>query len=784
MHSVQVSRLVLPTLLAIATTVMAQDDNPHIGYVYPAGGQQGTTFEVLLGGQNLDGAFMARVSGDGVTATVVEHIRPLNQGQFKEMQNRMGELRKKKEAAGKGGLRRRGRRTEPREPTGQRTPEDEAMLTEIRKRLATFSIRRSSVPALVETVTLQVTISADAPPGRRELRMQTENGLTNPMIFCVGQLPELVEKSRRDLAVEESQKRGGRGRKRQASSRPDPGTSPTSNEPETETDITLPATLNGQILPGDVDRYRFEARKGQHLVVDVSARKLIPYLSDAVPGWFQATVALLDAEGREVVFDDDFRFHPDPVLHCDIPEDGTYVVELRDALYRGREDFIYRVAVGELPYVTDVFPLGSQAGEETTFSLNGWNLARTEFTRTIAEPGMHLVSSGKDGVASNRVPISVDTVPEHLETEPNNSLDDAQQVSLSSIVNGRIDRAGDIDVFRIIDCPAGTEIVAEVYARRLGSPLDSVIKLTDSDGELVAMNDDYEDKTAGLTTHHADSRLSAIIQRSGHYYLYLGDGQQQGGEAYSYRVHLRPLRPDFELRVVPSSVNARAGTTVPITVHAMRKDGFDGDIVLGLHESPPGFVLSGGRIPAGCDILRATLTVPSEATSPISLSLAGQAFIQRRTVTRLADPADDMMQAFIYRHLVPAEDFQVAVTGTARRSRIMGVLTRRPVSIPVSGTVKVPVIIPTRSFFGEIQVELDDPPAGLSIESVALGRQGSWIVLRSEAEEIESGLKGNLIANVFAAKTGEDSGKGKEQRKRRRILLSALPAIPFEIAGH
>ena len=781
MHFAQAPRLVLPTLLAIATTVVAQDDNPHIGYVYPAGGQQGTTFEVLLGGQDLDGAFMARVSGDGVTATIGEHIRPLNQGQFKEMQNRMGELQKKKEAAGEGGSRGRGRRTEPQEPTGQWTAEDEATLTEIRKWLATFSIRRSSVPALVETVTLQVTISADAPPGRRELRMHTENGLTNPMVFCVGQLSERVEKSGRDLAVEESQKRGGRGRKRQAISRPDPGTSPTSNEPETETDITLPAMLNGQILPGDVDRYRFEARQGQHLVVDVSARKLIPYLSDAVPGWFQATVALLDAEGREVVFDDDFRFHPDPVLHCEIPEDGTYVVEIRDALYRGREDFVYRVAVGELPYVTDVFPLGSQAGEEATFSLNGWNLAQTKFTRTIPEPGMHLVSSGQAGVASNLVPISVDTKPEHLEAEPNNSLDDAQQVTLPTIVNGRIDRAGDIDVFRI-DCRAGTRIVAEVYARRLGSPLDSVIKLTDSDGKLVAMNDDYEDKTAGLTTHHADSRLSARIPRSGHYYLYLGDGQQQGGDAYAYRLYLGPLQPDFELRVVPSSVNARAGTTVPITVHAMRKDGFDGDIVLGLHESPPGFILSGGRIPAGCDIVRATLTVPSEVTIPISLSLAGQAIIQRRTVTRVAGPADDMMQAFIYRHLVPAEDFQVAVTGAARGSDAMGVLTTRPVRIPVSGMVKVPVIIPTRSFFGEIQLELDNPPAGLSIDSVALSGPGSVIVIRSEGDEVERGLKGNLIVNVFAGKTGEDSGKGKEQRKKRRILLGALPAIPFEIS--
>jgi hypothetical protein len=394
---------------------------------------------------------------------------------------------------------------------------------------------------------------------------------------------------------------------------------------------------------------------------------------------------------------------------------------------------------------------------------------------------MHLVASGKDGVASNPVPISVDTMPEHLEAEPNNSLDDAQQVSMPTIVNGRIDRAGDIDVFRI-DCRAGTEIVAEVNARRLGSPLDSIIKLTDADGKLVAMNDDYEDKTAGLITHHADSQLSARIPRSGHYYLYLGDGQQQGGDAYAYRLHLGPLRPDFELRVVPSSVNARAGTTVPITVHAMRKDGFDGDIVVGLHESPLGFILSGGRIPAGCDIVRATLTVPSEATSPISLSLAGQAIIQRRTVTRVAGPADDMMQAFIYRHLVPAENFQVAVTGAARGSSTMGVLATRPVRIPVGGMVKVPVIIPTRSFFGEIQLELDNPPAGLSIESVALSGPGSVIVFRSEADEVERGLKGNLIVNVFAEKAGEDSGKGKEQRKKRRILLSALPAIPFEIS--
>jgi hypothetical protein len=167
---------------------------------------------------------------------------------------------------------------------------------------------------------------------------------------------------------------------------------------------------------------------------------------------------------------------------------------------------------------------------------------------------------------------------------------------------------------------------------------------------------------------------------------------------------------------------------------------------------------------------------------PISLSLAGRAVIRQRAVTHLAVPADDMMQAFIYRHLVPAEDLKVAVTGTSRRSSAMGVRTTRPVRIPVDGTVRVPVVVPTRSFFGVIELELSDPPTGLSIENVSLDRQGSVIVLRSDADQIKRGLKGNLIINAFAAKTGEDSGKGKEQRKKRRVLLSALPAIPFEVA--
>jgi len=710
--------LTLLASLTIASVVRAQEDNPHIGYVYPAGGQQGTTFQVVLGGQHLDGASIARVSGDGVQTKVIEHIRPLNQGQFKEMQNRMGELQKKK-AAATSGSGRRGRGGPQAFTNEDWTAEDEEMLAEIRKRLATFSIRRWSAPALVETVTLEVTVAEDAEPGERELRLQTEQGVTNPLVFCVGQLPEIAEESTRSVAVAESQQRGGRGRKGQQSARPDPGTSPMTDEPQVETEITLPVTLNGQIVPGDVDRYRFQARQGQQLVAVVGARRLIPYLSDAVPGWFQAAVTLFDADGREVAYEDDFHFHPfDPVLHCQIPEDGQYVLEIKDALYRGREDFVYRIALGELPYVTGVFPLGSQSGTETKIKLTGWNLPERATSQVFQEPGLHRISVPAGRVLSNHVPFAVDSLPECLEREPNNELETSQRVTFPMIINGRIDRPGDLDVF-CIECRAGDQIVAEVWARRLGSPLDSVLKLTNAAGVQLAFNDDYEDRAAGLTTHHADSRLSATIPEDGLYYLHLGDAQHMGGDNYGYRLHVDTHKPDFELRVVPSSINARAGTTVPITVHALRKNDFSGDITLALKDPPAGFTLSGGLVAAGQDVVRLTLTVPPESSDPQSLSLEGLAKIQDRDVLRPAVPADDMMQAFIYRHLVPAKDLQVCVIGTPRRLKV-GLVSKETVKIPVGGTAQVLTNLPSKSFFGEIQVELSDPPAEIAIEKVTL----------------------------------------------------------------
>lgn len=764
---VKILTLAMFLALVLATSAHAQLPSPHIGYVYPAGGRQGTTIQVAIGCQNLEGVTNAYISGAGVHAVVVEFVKPLTPQQANQFRERLKELQDKRAAAGQNGRKRGGQSGAQTGTNATWTAADQKLFMEIRQKLATFQ-RRPANPAIAETVTLRVTLDPDAEPGEREIRLATQQSLSNPLLFCVGQLPQFSKKNSK-LSDESGGFRPARNNTEQKAVAP------------TEMNITLPAIVNGQILQGGVDRYRFPAHKGQRLVVAANARELIPYLPDAVPGWFQAVLALYDAKGHELAYADHYRFHPDPVLFYEVPKDGEYIAEIRDSIYRGREDFVYRITVGEVPYITSIFPLGGQAGANTTVQLTGWNLPTNTLTRTNLESGVYPLSVRTEDRISNRMPFAVDTLPEMLEKEPNNSQSAAQPVTLPVIINGRIDQPGDWDVFSF-EGRAGDEIVAEVYARRLDSPLDSVLKLTDDTGKQLAFNDDNEDKGAGLNTHYADSWLRATLPARGTYYLHLGDTQHQGGPEYGYRLRISPPRPDFALRVVPSSVNVRGGASVPLTVYALRRDGFSNEIAVVLADAPPGFTLGGGKVPANQDQVRLTLMAPPRPTDdPIKLSLEGRATIQGKQVVHAAVPAEDMMQAFAYRHLVPAKELDVAVSGRFMARVSVKILGATPVKIPAGGTARVRLGTPTSAFANRFQLELNEPPEGVAIAKVSPTDEGAEIELHSDAAKAKPGLKGNLIVNIFPGQAMAAAQKGKKQNNQRRAVVGTLPAIPFEI---
>ncbi len=55
-------------------------------------------------------------------------------------------------------------------------------------------MNRPACSSLAEIAILDITIAADAVPGTREIRIETVHGVSNPMVFHVGQVPEVARK--------------------------------------------------------------------------------------------------------------------------------------------------------------------------------------------------------------------------------------------------------------------------------------------------------------------------------------------------------------------------------------------------------------------------------------------------------------------------------------------------------------------------------------------------------------------------------------------------------------
>ena len=736
--------LVFSLALALAPVVCAQQ-TPHVAYVYPAGGQVGTTFQIVVGGQFLSGITNFEVILDGGLASVkiIGYNRQLKPDEQQALKDELTKFQNKQK-------------------TGARlTASEVATVNEIKQTLTQFG-RRPANPAIGEFMTLQLALATNAAPGDHEIRVRTPGGLSNPLKFCVGVLPEATKPDWKAVPKE-------RGSLDPAMPLP------------VDAAVKLPATINGQIAPGGVDRYRFTARKGQQLVISAGARALIPYLADAVPGWFEATLTIYNARGNTLAYDERYHFRPDPVVHFEVPQDGDYIVEIHDSIFRGREDFVYRLTIGELPFVTGIFPLGGRLGEKTTVTLTGWNLPEKSLLHDNSVEGI----TSLKGKFFNAVSYAVDDLPEISAGESNHSTETAQAVSLPVIINGRVGKPGEKEIFKF-EGHAGQPIVAEVFARRLDSPLDSFLRLTDASGKQLAFNDDFEDKGSGLNTFHADSYLTATLPADGTYYLQIFDTEGQGGPEFAYRLRVSEPRPDFALRIVPSSVSLRTSMSAPLTVYALRRDGFTNAIDLKLKNAPAGFSLSGARVLTNQDKVQFTLKAPPDPSeNPVSLSIEGVALVAGKSVTNAAVPAEDMMQAFAYRHLVPSKELAVVVNGQPRlfARDAFKIISATPVKIPAGGTVRVQVSTPSAAFAGRYDLELaGGAPDGVTIQNVAAAGNGVEIELSCDKAKSKPGLLGNLIVNILN-KVQPAAQPAPKPGNPRRNPVGTFPAIPFQIVG-
>lgn len=396
-----------------------------------------------------------------------------------------------------------------------------------------------------------VELQPGAEPGLYPIRVATAQGLSNVLLFSLGTFPEVEEKESR--------------------------TGTKNDRPEESQALEAPVTVNGTLMGPDRDVYRFQARRGQRLVLEVEARRLGSALDPVL--------RVLDAGREQIAINDDApALGADCRLDLTFADDGEYYAVVHDARFSRQEKNHYRLKIGDFAYADGVYPLGWKRGERTQVELIGGNAsASASFEVDLTRAGekterVWIQPPGPQGGLP--LPFLVGDWPEVL--EPAGSL---PVLPPSTVVNGRISRPGEIDRYRLEVTPEEHWMV-ELTASGSGlSSLFGVLTAYDEQGQVLASaGDDIPDPdnfsllSAGRTSE--DPYLSLTVPPGVKALeITVQDLVGRGGPLFGYRLLARKDPPDFTLSLATPYVNLPEGGLAVVEVNVDRR-GYTGPIQL------------------------------------------------------------------------------------------------------------------------------------------------------------------------------------------------------------
>jgi hypothetical protein len=438
-----------------------------------------------------------------------------------------------------------------------------------------------------------------------------------------------------------------------------------------------------------------------------------------------------------------------------LPADGEYLLVLRDLRYRGGDRHLYRLSMGELPYVTAAFPGGGRAGESLDLDLIGFNLGTGTRARVAlpseAPPEPLARALPLPGGFSNPVSLDVDEGPETKEAEggarttnnqqpaTNNDPSTAEPIPAPGTVSGRLLAVGgagsDTDCYRF-RAEKGQRLLLEVAARRLGSELDSVLSVQDAAGKELAGNDDVEGGGK-------DSRLEFTAPEAGEYVARVRDLHDRQGPGFFYRLHLT-AGPDFRLTFFPDRPAVGRGGRVPITVKASRTNGFDGEIAIEVSGLPEGVRLLGpARIRAGRG--EAHLLLAAAADAPLSsaaLRVTGTATVDGRTLRRPAQAQEPTGPEDNRRY----RSAPLAVAAATEPPDVLVTATPETLSLEPGGSVEITVKIERRAPFEQaVPLVVLGLPPGVNAETPEIPKDKAEGKITLKAEGGASAAEADIV---------------------------------------
>jgi hypothetical protein len=425
--------------------------------------------------------------------------------------------------------------------------------------------------------------------------------------------------------------------------------------------IAVPVTVNGRIAAaGAENRYRFRAAKGEHLILEVNARRLGSDLD--------SFLEVLDANGAPIE-----RAVARPVWDTSVTlrDHDSAAKGIRIAAWSSLKAGDYIMMGSEILRI-EALPLSPDA--DTVFE--GFGGQRTAFFDTSSEA--HAIDS----------PVyKVEMLPSGAHPSPN------------------------------------------------GMPL----------ARLYYRNDD------GGPGYGRDSLLHFTAPADAEYIVRIRDVQGLGGENFGYRLTVRRPRGDFRLSVNPRNPNVPAGGSIPLTVTAMRLEGFNEPIEVELANLPAGLHATRGVIKPGQ--IATTLVLSADPDAAIAAASPLRVTGKGGTIERTANPEDRMKRIA----LMPQPDL-VMKTDT------------REVTVEAGGTAEIAVAITRQGGFeGRVPVEVrnlppyvrvldvglngvlineDESRRSFTIEALPMAEPGDQLIYVSGAVETRSGQQSSYASPV------------------------------------
>jgi hypothetical protein len=629
--------------------------------------------------------------------------------------------------------------------------------------IAPFGFKIDSRAAKSDASSWKVSLTVDpgAAVGVYPIRVQTDDGISNPILLAVGQLPQVVEKE-------------------------DNSTFETAQEVPAP-----PLVVEGQVAGNDVDFFRFRGKKGQLILVDAQCARIGSGIDPSI-----RLTAGLPSRAYVASADDSAGLATDARLTAVLPADGDYVVELSDSRYQGAGRPIYRLVIGAVPEAEEVFPLGGRQGETVGLELRGGTLSgvRLAAAKLNPLPGTRImptrIASGCLGMAANGAadldlesmcPLVTSAYPELREPAEAGA---APTKALAPVVfNGRIDRAGESDQFVIATTP-GQRVRIRVEASEFGSALDGVLQIQGKNGAVIANADDTNIVQPARPGQQAQTIVSTdpsldltVPGGTNEITLTIRDLENRGGIGFPYRIIVEPLLPDFELRANESQISVPRGGTASMGVTVLRK-GYSGPITVTVADPPAGLSVRAGTIAAGQTAGALTMTAnPDASFAAAPLKLVGRGSGADGPFERLATKPT----VYAQQNNVPmySIDHIGLVAAPALALPVALESPSAPIEIPHGYSATVPVkIVRTTGADSALEITALPLPAGLAVPKASIA-----------AKAVEGKVTVNAaVAAPLGTTTLVLQAKGKLGGADRvldlpAVTLTVVPPASLELAA-